>query len=152
MKNRFLTLTISAIIGTMVIYGLLEFQSFIHRTNNPEYAEMINEVAELGFSDLAFVFMFFFVIYPFQFIVLTLKQRLERRGLSEFRTAFTIMLISTFLYSIGFTIVFRSAHLGTSDTIQTFGMGTLIFGMYFLINLSTHYFISNIGTKRIDNA
>ncbi|MFT7037074.1 MAG: hypothetical protein ACJA2S_005616 [Cyclobacteriaceae bacterium] len=116
----------------------------------------MSEVAELGFSDLGLVLMFFIVVYPYQLVVLTLQQQLERRGFSVIRIAFVILAVSTLLYSIGFTIVFRSPHLGTSDTIQTFGIGTLILGVYFLTNLSTHHFLSNIGAKRrtktLDNA
>ncbi|XOV93510.1 MAG: hypothetical protein ACFHWX_02135 [Bacteroidota bacterium] len=149
MKNQFFTLTISAILGTTVVYGLMELESYIHRANNPEYADMINEVAELGFSDLGLMIMFFIVVYPYQFVVRTLKQQLQRREFSTTRTSLTIIGISTLLYCIGFAIVFRSPHLGTIDTIQTFGLGALIFAAYFLTNISIHHFLSNIGTEKL---
>jgi hypothetical protein len=151
MKYHFIRLTISSILGTLVVYGLMELESFIHRTNNPEYADMADELAELAIPDFGLVLMFFLVVYPYQFIVRTLQQQLERRGFSTIQTSLTVLGISTLLYSIGFTIVFRSPHLGTSDTIQTFGLSTLIFGAYFLTNLSTYHFMSNIGTKKLDN-
>ena len=83
-----------------MVYVLMELESYIHRANNPEYADMINEVAELGFSDLGLVLMFFIVVYPYQFVVRTLKHQLERREFSTIRTSLTIIGISTLLYSI----------------------------------------------------
>tara|TARA_B100000989_G_C19303984_1_gene369686 strand:+ start:169 stop:639 length:471 start_codon:yes stop_codon:yes gene_type:complete len=156
MKNRFLTLTISAILGTAVVYALMKLESFINRSNNPEYADMVGELAEFAIPDLGLVLLFFVVVYPYQFIVRTLQQQLERCGFSIIGTSLMIIGISTLLYSIGFAVVFRSPHLGTSDTIQTFGLGTLIFGTYYLSNLSTYHLLSNIGTDRnvesLDNA
>lgn len=148
MKYHFVRLTASSILGTLVVYGLMELESFIHRTNNPEYVDMMGELAELAIPDLGLMVMLFVVVYPYQFIVRTLQQHLERHGFSITGTFLTIIGISTLLYSIGFTFVFRSPHLGISDTIQTFGLGTLIFEVYFLSNLSTHHFLSNIGTER----
>ena len=147
MKNQLLSLTISAMLGTTVVYGLMELESFIHRANNTEYADMASELAELAIPHFGLVLMFFMVVYPYQFVVLTLNEKLERWGFSAMRTAFVVLAASTLLYSIGFTFVFRSPHLGTSDIIQTFGLGTLIFGVYFLTNLSIYHFLTNTRTS-----
>lgn len=145
---RFLGLTISAILGTAVVYGLLSLESFIHSTNNPEYGEMIEEVAESVITDFGLFLIFFLVVYPYQYIILIFQQFLEWKSYSAFRIALIIIMISTFLYSAGFTIIFRSPYLGFQDLIKTFGVGTLIFGAYFLVNLSTYLIIVNINLKK----
>lgn len=80
MKNLFIWLTVSSILGTLMIYGLMQLESFIHRTNNPEYADMVGELAEFAIPDLGLVLMFFLVVCPYQIIARTLQQKLEHRG------------------------------------------------------------------------
>jgi hypothetical protein len=148
MKNHFITLTLSSVLGTLIIFGVTQLESHLNRLNNPEYAEMMNELEEFAISEVGFLGMFFFVIYPYQFAVLTLQRLLAQRKFSVIQSALTILAVSTTLYSIGFMIVFRSPHLGVSETIPTFAFGILIFGIYFVTNLSTHHFLSNISVKR----
>jgi hypothetical protein len=148
MKNRFLILTLSAILGVTAVYGLMELESFIHRTNNPEYADMVNGLAEFAIPDFGLFLFFFFVVYPYQLIVRTIQRMLKERGFSVFRRDLIIFGVSTILYSVGFTIVFRSPHLGITDIIQTFFLGTLVFGVYFLTNLYTQHFLLNIGSDQ----
>lgn len=152
MKNRFLSLRISSIFGTAGIYGLMELQSFIHRTRDPEYAAMINELAEFAIPDLGLVLIFFTVVYPYQIAVLFLQEHFKLWKLTSFRVALSVLIISTMIYSIGFTLIFRSQYLGIQDTIQTFGIGILIFSVYFLINLKTDHFLKNTRIKFLKSA
>ena len=151
MKNQFLTLTISAILGTLGVYGVGKLESFFYQTTNLEYADMVGDLADQAIPDLGFVILFFIVVYPYQFIVSKIQQELKVQGFTLIRTLLTILGISIFLYSIVFTFVFRSPYLGLLDTFQTFGIGTLIFGVYFLTNLSAYHFMSNIVSKKMDN-
>ena len=47
----------------------MELQSFIHHTRNPEYASMVNELAEFAIPDLGLLLIFFTVVYPYQIAV-----------------------------------------------------------------------------------
>lgn len=149
MKNRFLSLTISSILGTTGIYGLLELQSFFHRTKNPEYASRVNELAEFAIKDLGLLLIFFAVVFPYQIVVFFLQEHFKLRKLAPFPVAFSVLCISTMIYSIGFTLIFRSQYLGISDTIKTFGIGVLIFSVYFLINLTSDHFLQTIMRRNL---
>ncbi len=134
---RFLISTFSAIIGTIGIYGILKLDSFISSVNNPEYSDMLNDSAAFVIPDLGLILLFFLVVFPFQFIaIIPLQRWLKRLGNSVIKSSFIIVGISILIYSLGFTIIFRSQYLGIRDTFETFGFAVLIFGVYFLANLA----------------
>ena len=143
MKKQILTLTFSAILGTMIIYGLIKFESFIYQYQNPEYRDMASELAGLVFTDLAMVLLFFIFVFPYQFIVIKpLKKILRNKAFSTFKSNAILFSFSTLIYALGFMIVFRSPYLGVIDTFHTFALGLLIFGFYFLINLTVINYLS----------
>ncbi|SFB10344.1 hypothetical protein [Algoriphagus aquimarinus] len=146
MMNRLLVSFLSVILGTFVVYGIMKLDSFIYSVKNPEYYDMLNNSAALAIPDLGLVLLFFIGVLPYQFIaIIPLQSLLKRVGFSILKSSFVIVGISTLIYSLGFTIIFRSPYLGVLDTIQTFGFGVFVFGVYFLINLS----LQQVLLKRI---
>lgn len=120
-----------------MVYGILKLDSFISSVNNPEYYDMLNDSAEFAIPDLGLILLFFLVVFPYQFIAITPLQRLFKQlGISVLKSCSIIVIISILIYSFGFTIIFRSPYLGIMDTLQTFGFGVLIFGVYFITNLA----------------
>lgn len=149
MKNQILILTISSILGTLIFYGLLELTSLIHELNNPDYEDRASEFAQFAIPDLGLILFFFFMVYPYQFLgVLPLERLLKHRGLSPNVRGLIIFGLSTFSYSAGFMIIFRSPYLGMSDTFQTFATGVMIFSTYFLSNLLIIYFYQRLKYKK----
>lgn len=148
MVNRFLVSTLSAILGTFVVYGIMKLDSFISSVKNPEYYDMLNNSAEFAIPDLGLILLFFLGVLPYQFIaIVPILSLLKRLGFSILKSSFVIVGISTLIYSLVFTIIFRSPYLGVMDTIQTFGFGVFVFGVYFFTNLS----LQQIMMKNISN-
>ena len=134
---RSLISTLSAIIGTLLVYGILKLESFIYSVNYPENYDMLNDLAEFVIPDLGLILLFFLVVFPYQFIaILPLQRALKQFGMSVLKSSCIIVGISILIYSFGFTIIFRSPYLGIMDTLQTFGFGVFIFGVYFITILA----------------
>lgn len=145
MRKQIISLSLASIFGTLVVYAIMELESYIHQLNDPEYAEMLNYVSEYAIPDLGLILLFFIVVLPFQFLFILPTQRFLVKKKFSSRNIFLLVFgFSTTIYATIFTVAFSSPYLGIRDIYQTFGWGLVIFGSYFLINLSVQHLFLKI--------
>jgi hypothetical protein len=140
MKSKIVSHLFACILGTLVIYGLLKFDSFIYRISNESYDKELKELAEFVISDIVLLILFFVAFASIQFILvrpvfsyLTHQGSLNRKNLVY---TWLVFSLSTGLF---FGIFFGDMRFGIKDVIESIGIGVAMFLVYYSINFITYF-------------
>ncbi|RDV11061.1 hypothetical protein DXT99_25415 [Pontibacter diazotrophicus] len=131
---------VACIVGTLVIYGLLKFESFIHRIRNESYDEELKELAEFMISDIVLLILFFAAFASIQFILVKpVFNYLTKRGSLNKQNLVYTWLVFSLSTGLFFGIFFGDMRLGIKDVIESIGLGVAMFLVYYSINFITYF-------------
>lgn len=131
MMNNFLAHFIGTLAGTFIIFLILKAESFIWKLL--QYDNESRNHLDWLYSDLHIFGTFLIIVLFIQFLIIRpIFNRLSNKHMLNRKNLVILVIVLSLTSGFLFGSFFGSIELGVRDIFATFGVGVILFSIYYL--------------------